>query len=115
MLASNSKLAENGKTPAALKISKAEKKITWKAHPDKDIIGYRIYNNGKKIGSIKAGAKLSFSAEKGNFHVTAVDIAGKESAPSNIIKLGEEKPKEPEKEDKPDQTEQQSTEAENSN
>ncbi len=133
MLVSNSKLSENGKTPSALKISGSGKKITWKTHPDKDIIGYRIYNNGKKVGSIKAGGTLSFSSEKGDFHVTAVDIAGKESAPSNVIKLGEEKPKESEEpkeskepkepkepkktesEEKPDKKKQQSTEAANSN
>jgi penicillin-binding protein 1B len=104
-LVSNSKMSENGRTPAALGISNAGKTITWKAHSDKDIIGYRVYNDGKKVGTIKAGSKLSFNAGNGNFHVTAVDIAGQESPPSNVIKIGEEKPKEPKEPNEPKEQE----------
>jgi penicillin-binding protein 1B len=101
-LVSNSKMPENGRVPAALGISNAGKTITWKAHSDKDVIGYRVYNDGKKVGTIKAGSKLSYNAGNGNFYVTAVDIAGQESAPSNVIKIGEEKPEEPKEPKEPE-------------
>ncbi|MBY0098975.1 penicillin-binding protein [Mesobacillus maritimus] len=94
-LVSNSRMSENGRTPAKLGISNDGKTIKWNAHPDKDVIGYRVYNDGKKVGTLKAGSKLTFKAGNGNFHVTAVDIAGQESPPSNVIKIGEEKPEEP--------------------
>ncbi|WP_053364368.1 transglycosylase domain-containing protein [Bacillus sp. FJAT-27251] len=106
ILVASSKLNENGRTPSPLKISASNKTIKWSSHGDNDVVGYRIYNNGKKVASIKAGSSLSYSAGNGSFHVTAVDIAGKESAPSNIVKVGEEKPKEkvaekPKQENKP--------------
>ncbi|WP_404329560.1 transglycosylase domain-containing protein [Mesobacillus maritimus] len=101
-LVSNSKMAENGRTPAALGISNDGKNLKWNTHPDKDVIGYRVYNDGKKVGTLKAGSKLSYKAGNGNFYVTAIDIAGKESAPSNVIKIGEEKPKEPKEPKKPE-------------
>jgi penicillin-binding protein 1B len=99
ILVASSKLNENGRAPARLGISASGKSIKWSAHGDNDIVGYRVYNNGKKVASIKAGSSLSYSAGNGSFHVTAVDIAGKESAPSNVVKIGEEKPpeKKPEK------------------
>ena len=102
ILVANDKLSENGKTPAGLGIKLSGKTITWGKHPENDIVGYRIYNNKKKVGSIKAGAELAFNAGDGSFYVTAVDIAGKESAPSNIIEIGKKpEPKDPPKDDKP--------------
>ncbi|WP_174729439.1 transglycosylase domain-containing protein [Mesobacillus harenae] len=113
ILVADSKLEENGKKPAVLNIKESKGTITWSAHSEKDIVGYRVYNGDKKVASIKGDAALTYKAGDGSFYVTAVDIAGKESAPSNIIELGqkpvaekpkEEKPKEkpkPEKEDKP--------------
>jgi penicillin-binding protein 1B len=98
ILVASSKLNENGRAPSPLKISAAGKTIKWSSHGDNDVVGYRIYNNGKKVASIKSGSSLSYSAGNGSFHVTAVDIAGKESAPSNVVKIGEEKPKEKETE-----------------
>ncbi|MDQ0413027.1 hypothetical protein [Mesobacillus stamsii] len=102
ILVANDKLSENGKTPAALGIQLSGKTISWGKHPENDIVGYRVYNNKKKVGSVKAGDSLSFHAGDGSFFVTAVDIAGKESAPSNSIEIGKKPvPKDPPKDDKP--------------
>lgn len=102
ILVADSKLAENGRTPAALGISISDKTISWKAHPDKDIIGYRIYKDGKKVGTYKGDSNLSYNAGYGSFYVTAIDIAGNESAPSNVIKIEEEKPEEPKEPKEPE-------------
>ncbi|RSD27747.1 transglycosylase domain-containing protein [Mesobacillus subterraneus] len=102
ILVADDKLSENGKVPAALKVKLDGKKISWGKHPENDIVGYRIYNNKKKVGSIKTGADLVFNAGDGSFYVTAVDIAGKESAPSNIIEIGKPaEPKDPPEDGKP--------------
>ncbi|TCJ04625.1 transglycosylase domain-containing protein [Cytobacillus praedii] len=113
LLVAESKLSENGKNPGAPSISGKDSLITWSKHPEGDVIGYRVYQKteggAKKVSSISAGHPLSFSASNGEYYVTAVDIAGKESPPSNIIQLGkppekeqdvttppvEEKPKDP--------------------
>lgn len=96
-------LKENGKAPGAVQgLNAAGKKLTWKAHGEKDVVGYRIYRapNGSKdftkIGSVKAD-QTSLAIPGGNFtyRVTAVDIAGRESAPSNTVMVGELPPPPP--------------------
>lgn len=93
ILVADNKLTENGKVPSTLGIQVAGDTISWGKHPENDVVGYRIYNGKQKVGSIKAGAALTFKAGNGAFYVTAVDIAGKESAASNMIEIG--KPAEP--------------------
>ncbi|WP_034645486.1 transglycosylase domain-containing protein [Bacillus methanolicus] len=87
VLVPENKLAENGRTPAALNIKITGNSIVWQNHPDHDVIGYRVYKNGAKAASIKAGSSLSFNATVGSYYVTAVDIAGNESPPSNIVEI----------------------------
>ena len=53
-LVPNAKMAENGKTPASLAITASGSTISWRSHPEEDIIGYRVYSGGKKVASIKA-------------------------------------------------------------
>jgi penicillin-binding protein 1B len=96
LLVASSKLSENGRVPAAVGLSANGNTLTWAAHPENDVVGYRIYNSGKKVGSINAGSSLAFSAGNGAFYVTAVDIAGQESAPSNTVNFMPETPEEPE-------------------
>ena len=87
-------LEENGKIPSPVNITMSGQTIRWKAHPEKDIVGYRVYlvNNGEKVrvlASIRAGEQLAFPVRgSGQFAVTAVDIAGKESPLSNIVAAG---------------------------
>ncbi len=102
MFAADSTLEENGKVPGAPKINEANSTLTWSVHSEGDVIGYRIYqktaDGAQKIGIVSAGDTLSFKAGNGEYYITAVDIAGKESAPSNIILIGE-KPEAPDKEE----------------
>ena len=88
VLLPDDKIAENGKIPAPPQIESSGAKITWKAHSEKDIIGYRVYRNGLKEKSIPAGQELSFTGSHGIYFVTAVDIAGNESPPSNMVMIG---------------------------
>ncbi|MDE3839929.1 peptidoglycan glycosyltransferase [Bacillus methanolicus] len=96
ILVPQDRLADNGRKPGALNIKNSGNTIVWSKHQDYDVIGYRVYKNGAKIASIKAGSSLSFNAAVGSYYVTAVDIAGNESPPSNIIEIGKKPEASPE-------------------
>jgi penicillin-binding protein 1B len=93
ILIPNAKLNENGKAPGAVSLSAQGSSLKWSAVAENDIIGYRVYSalpSSTKLASIKAGSNLTFTAPNGTFYVTAVDIAGNESSPSNQIVIGSE-------------------------
>jgi penicillin-binding protein 1B len=90
-------LRENGKAPSPVAGAKmSDGVLSWSAHGENDVIGYRIYHSvdGKsfmKIGSVTAD-KTSAKVPNGVVYVTAVDIAGKESAAQTKVQVGEKKP-----------------------
>ncbi|MDZ5472540.1 transglycosylase domain-containing protein [Bacillus sp. 31A1R] len=88
LLLPDDKLEDNGKSPAAVSVKVSGKKLTWSKHSENDVIGYRVYKDGKKVASIKAGETLQYSGDNGLYTVIAVDIAGKESSPSNEVQIG---------------------------
>ncbi|QVY63840.1 penicillin-binding protein [Cytobacillus gottheilii] len=88
ILVADDKMEENGKVPAPPAVKSSGSTLTWNAHSENDVIGYRIYGGGGKVASIHAGEALSFKAGNGTYYVTAVDIAGQESAPSNSVQIG---------------------------
>lgn len=99
-ISNSMELKENGAVPGPPQATLQGNTITWKAHTDTDIIGYRVYRNGQKVGTIKGNSSLSYNAQTGDYTITAVDIAGNESPHSNMIQAGvtePEKPIEPEK------------------
>ncbi len=100
----SNKIEENGKTPSPLKINLKGDTITWSKHSEKDVIGYRVYKNGKKVKSLKTANTLSFKGGNGKYIVKAVDIAGKESKASNEVVIGNSQEKQK------DQTEQENQE-----
>jgi penicillin-binding protein len=66
--------------------------LKWSAVSESDIIGYRVYSAGPiaaKLASIKNGSQLSYAVPNGTYYVTAVDISGNESPPSNEIIVGD--------------------------
>ncbi|WP_374720929.1 transglycosylase domain-containing protein [Peribacillus tepidiphilus] len=92
LLTADDVLKDNGKVPSAPSIVSKGNSITWNPHPEGDVVGYRIYKDGVKVGSIKASEPLSFTVGNGTYVVKAVDIAGKESPASNKIIIGPAKP-----------------------
>lgn len=88
-------LKENGKRPDPLVVQLAGKTLKWSAHGETDVIGYRVYRAEQEglpfqvVATIKSGQPLSFAdrSTSGIYYVTAVDIAGNESAPSNLVSL----------------------------
>lgn len=107
VLVPQDKIEDNGKTPSAPSIKASGSSIVWGQHPESDVIGYRVYSGGAKVGSVRAGSGLSFSGGNGSYYVTAVDIAGRESGASNTIQIGQaappvtDKPKETKPSDPP--------------
>ncbi|WP_449621350.1 transglycosylase domain-containing protein [Robertmurraya sp. Marseille-Q9965] len=90
ILLPDDKIEDNGKVPSPLTAKVSGSTITWANHPEKDIVGYRVYKDGSKVASIKTGDKLSYKGSNGLYYVTAVDIAGKESKPSKELRIGPE-------------------------
>jgi len=88
--------------PANLKLLAANNgnlTLTFNASTANDVVGYRIYRSEnqaafEKFGtSILAGedTKVSFTASKAQsytYYVTAIDVVGKESAPSELVQYG---------------------------
>ena len=85
MIVTGSTLSDNGKAPAAPTLALNGSSINWNSHPERDVVGYRIYRNGQRVASIRSNESLAFSIQSGTYYVTAVDIAGKESSPSNAV------------------------------
>ncbi len=100
-LVPTAKLSENGKAPSPVSVSQSGNTLVWSSNGENDIVGYRIYHGGNKIASIKAGSARSYQVGNGSYYVTAVDVAGQESPPSNTAVTGQ--PPEPET---PDESEQ---------
>ena len=113
----NNKIEDNGKAPNALKINLKGDTITWNKHGEKDVIGYRVYKDGKKVKSLKAENALSFKAGKGTYIVKAVDIAGKESKASNEVVIGntQEKKEDKNKNEESKKAEKKNTEKKDAN
>ncbi|WP_396136050.1 transglycosylase domain-containing protein [Bacillus sp. NEB1478] len=92
-------LKDNGRAPSPVAgVKMSDGVLSWSAHGENDVIGYRIYHSSdgksfKKIGSVTSD-KTSAKVPNGVVYVTAVDIAGKESAPQTKVQVGE-KPAEP--------------------
>ncbi|MGE7182523.1 transglycosylase domain-containing protein [Peribacillus sp. NPDC006672] len=92
VVGAKAKLNDNGKVPDPLSITISNDKITWGLHPEGDVVGYRVYKDGKKVASINAGESLVYKVSSGgSYYVTAVDIVGKESAPSQRVESGAKK------------------------
>ena len=110
-LTGNRVLQDNGKAPSkvpAVKLSGTT--LSWSKSGEYDVIGYRVYaapsnsNSFKKIASIPAKNNLSISVGKSpaSYYVVAVDVAGKASPPSAIVKTAQSGKTEPQQ--KPKQT-----------
>ncbi|SDM90291.1 penicillin-binding protein [Fictibacillus solisalsi] len=107
-------LPENGKAPGAVSgISVKDGKLSWSSSGESDVIGYRIYQASgtsgsfKKIGSVTSD-QTSLSAPSGVLYVTAVDIAGKESSPSEKVTYGTKKQETPDKDKKKEDSKKES-------
>ncbi|TVX77295.1 peptidoglycan glycosyltransferase [Peribacillus simplex] len=92
VVGAKAKLNDNGKAPDPLSITISNDKITWGLHHEGDVVGYRVYKDGKKVASINAGESLVYKVGSGgSYYVTAVDIVGKESSSSQRIESGAKK------------------------
>ena len=89
----DSKLEDNGKVPAAVKTTVSGDQMQWSPSSSKDVIGYRVYSSeGKKVASIPSSSEtLSYTIGGGGYYVVAIDVAGRESKPSNSVENEDEK------------------------
>ncbi|MEW4219359.1 transglycosylase domain-containing protein [Rossellomorea marisflavi] len=112
VLVAENKLSDDGQAPGGVKASAGGSSVSWTSSGSSDVVGYRVYSSsGKKVASVKSGGSQSASVGNGSYYVVAVDVAGKESKPSNTVQIGSSKPKakptnakpEEKKPDKPDE------------
>ncbi|RWR09666.1 transglycosylase domain-containing protein [Siminovitchia fortis] len=97
LLAAGAVLKDDGKAPAGVKASVSGGTISWSPSGSHDVVGYRVYSeSGKKVASVMSDGTLSRKVGNGSYYVVAVDIAGRESAPSNNVGAKEEEKKEKE-------------------
>lgn len=96
MLIPDIEAPDDGKTPDPLTSVRASKNgISWSEHHEGDVIGYRIYHSSEEgrnftlVGSVKWDEEFSFSGPEGAYVVTAVDVAGRESEPSDPVIIGD--------------------------
>ncbi|MBE3554201.1 MAG: transglycosylase domain-containing protein [Thermicanus sp.] len=93
---------EDGKTPSSPAGVKATADpsgkgvlLTWNNNPEGDVAGYRIYRSTglsfERIASILQNMEKKYTDPNGSggsgYYITAVDIAGNESAPSEVVTL----------------------------
>lgn len=71
--------------PAPVSVSRNGSAISWTASASNDVIGYYVYQNGARIGTVRDGAARSFTIGTGSYYVRAVDVTGLQSAASNTI------------------------------
>lgn len=79
-------MGDDGVAPAAPGASLRGSTISWSASSSHDVVGYYIYRQGGgRIGTVSEGAGRARTVSYGSYYVTAVDIAGRESGPSNVV------------------------------
>ncbi|GGE77317.1 transglycosylase domain-containing protein [Priestia taiwanensis] len=83
---------EDGKNPSPVQgVTLSGNRLAWQANKEADVLGYYIYRDNKKVATIKRDSSLQTTiAEAGDYYVVAVDIAGKLSSPSNVVKIEKE-------------------------
>ena len=109
---SRTSVNNDGKAPAAPSdLRNSSTSLSWSASGSHDVIGYRIYKSGSKIGSTTS-TSFSIPSSKGVYTVKAVDYFGMESAPSNSLEVSKtsEKDDDKKKDDNKDEKEQEEKE-----
>lgn len=85
---------DDGKAPQPVtNVHLTNNQLSWAKHGENDIVGYYIYratqnNDFQKIASVKGSHVTTLSINTNgafSYYVTAVDVAGRESAPSMIV------------------------------
>ncbi|HSU78810.1 MAG TPA: penicillin-binding transpeptidase domain-containing protein, partial [Candidatus Angelobacter sp.] len=85
----------DGRSPSPVSASLSNGKLSWSRSGSNDVVGYRIYqaDNGSTnfhvIKEVMSDTQSVSAAQDGKaYYVTAVDITGKESAPSQKVNSG---------------------------
>lgn len=86
---------DDGTTPSPLQsLSASGGSISWSDHHEGDVIGYRVYHSAqegssfRQVDSVRWDESFSYSGEEGAYYVIAVDVAGRESSPSDEVVIG---------------------------
>jgi penicillin-binding protein len=84
----------DGVAPAQVNIILNGSTITWSDSPSNDVIGYYVYENDVKIGTIRDDSSNTFTIGNGSYSVKAIDITGRLSNASNTVTTAAPDPEE---------------------
>ena len=71
--------------PAAVNVVLDGSSISWSNSASTDVIGYYVYRDGARIGTVRESSANSYSIGSGSYTVRAVDITGRLSGSSNAV------------------------------
>ncbi|KIL46352.1 transglycosylase domain-containing protein [Jeotgalibacillus campisalis] len=106
LLVADSRLEDDGSNPGTVTARVSGNSVTWTPSGSSDVVGYRVYSGSRKVAIRKVDESLTSSLSAGTYEVVAVDVAGKESARSNEVRIGAAPPPESEEADETEQTEE---------
>ncbi|MFD1030370.1 transglycosylase domain-containing protein [Metaplanococcus flavidus] len=79
--------------PGAVQAALNGSQLTWSDSASNDVVGYRVYRNNSRVGSISESAGNSYTVSgPGSYTVRAVDITGRESSNSNTAAIAAPEP-----------------------
>lgn len=87
----------DGASPNGVTASLSGSSLSWSNSGSNDVVGYRVFqrsgSSNVKLASVLEASGNQFSVSgPGEYFVVAVDITGKQSASSNIVKIDAPKP-----------------------
>ncbi|MGD7044256.1 transglycosylase domain-containing protein [Jeotgalibacillus proteolyticus] len=106
LLVADERLEDDGSSPGSVTARASGDSVTWTPSGSSDVVGYRVYSGNSKVAIRKVDDTLTASLSSGTYEVVAVDVAGRESARSNEVRIGSAPPPEPEEPDEPEESEE---------
>jgi penicillin-binding protein len=78
--------------PAAVNVVLGGSSISWSNSASNDVIGYYVYRDGARVGTVRESSANSYSIGSGSYTVRAVDITGRLSGSSNTVTVAAPEP-----------------------
>ncbi|OYD08996.1 transglycosylase domain-containing protein [Paludifilum halophilum] len=61
--------------------------LSWDHTGQPGVVGYRVYRDQERVASLRLGEELTYIGTPGDYTVHAVDVDGRESAPSEKVRF----------------------------
>ncbi|CAM3856225.1 transglycosylase domain-containing protein [Alkalicoccus chagannorensis] len=95
LISTEEEAPDNGRTPGApSNVFGGTSSMGWGAHPEGDVVGYRVYqapdenSSFTHVDSLRWDEDYTYSGGTAAYYVTAVDASGRESSRSSVVTIG---------------------------